>query len=155
MLKRGKNGSVAKKERVWLASAIKLAQVDKVCSRSLAVVHSGGKRQTHASGKTPDRFLQRRRLNQGRAYKCPLIRELLWDWFVDIRRSVSTTISPKFVLLKARSIADLILKHQRKTGSSRRCLSWTSIGFCAGSATRVLSSGGRTCASSAPSLCCC
>ena len=117
LLKRGSNGSVAKKERVWLASAIKLAQEGQVCSRSLAVVPSGGKRPTHASGKTPDRFLQRRRFNQGRAYKCPLIRELLWDWFVDIRRSVATTITPKFVLLKARSIADLILKHQRKTGA--------------------------------------
>jgi len=46
-----------------------------------------------------------------------LIREFLWDWFVDIRRSVATTISPKFMLFKAREIAGMIVNEQRKIGA--------------------------------------
>ena len=42
-----------------------------------------------------------------------MIRELLWDWFVDIRRSLATSISPKFVLLKAREIAGKVLVASR------------------------------------------
>jgi hypothetical protein len=69
-----------------------------------------------AAGRTPDRRLMRRRVSQGPPFKCPLIREYLWDWFVDIRRSVASSISPKFVLMKAKSIAGDILKAQRTTG---------------------------------------
>ena len=45
-----------------------------------------------------------------------MLREELWDWFVDIRRSLATTISPRFVLFKAKSIADHIMKASRATG---------------------------------------
>ena len=55
-------------------------------------------------------------MTQGRPFKCPIIRELLWDWFVDVRRSLATKISPKFMIMKARSIADSVLKEQRKVG---------------------------------------
>jgi len=58
----------------------------------------------------------RRRILQGAPYKTPLIRELLWDWFVDMRASIASNISPKFMLMKARSIADRILLEQRKLG---------------------------------------
>jgi hypothetical protein len=75
-----------------------------------------GRRPTMASGRTPDRQLLRRRVSQGASYKCPLIREYLWDWFVDVRRSVASHISPKFVLMRARSIAAQILETQRRTG---------------------------------------
>ena len=53
---------------------------------------------------------------QGAPFKMPLVRGYLRDWFVDIRRSVATTMSPHFVLAKARSIADEIIKHERKSG---------------------------------------
>ncbi len=58
-----------------------------------------------AVGRTAGRTLFRRRGNQGAPYKCPVLREKLWDWFVDMRRSIASTISPKFVLLKAKSMA--------------------------------------------------
>ena len=45
-----------------------------------------------------------------------MIRELLWDWFVDIRRSLATRISPKFVLMKAKAIAKEVLSQQRAAG---------------------------------------
>ena len=69
-----------------------------------------------ASGCTPDRRLLRRRVTQGAPFKCPLIREYLWDWFVDIRRSIACHISRKFVLMKAKAIAEDVLKAQRATG---------------------------------------
>jgi hypothetical protein len=81
-----------------------------------SLLKAGRRRPTMASGRTPDRQLLRRRVSQGASFKCPLIREYLWDWFVDVRRSVASHISPKFVLMRARQIADEILKAQRKTG---------------------------------------
>jgi hypothetical protein len=110
-------GQVPKKDRVWLASCKALAVVDEQNLRSLAIHSCGGRKPTRAVGRTLESSLMRRRQRQGPPYKCPLIRELLWDWFVDIRRSVCTTISPKFVLLKARELADSILKIQRSTGT--------------------------------------
>jgi hypothetical protein len=44
------------------------------------------------------------------------LREKLWDWFVDVRRSLASTISPKFVLLQTKSMAAEILAVQRRTG---------------------------------------
>jgi hypothetical protein len=46
--------------------------------------------------------------------KCPLLREELFAWFVDIRGSLATRISPRFVLRQARAIADLIVQEQMK-----------------------------------------
>jgi hypothetical protein len=44
--------------------------------------------------------------------KCGILREELYAWFVDIRGSLATTISPKFMLLKARQLADMIVGAQ-------------------------------------------
>jgi hypothetical protein len=40
----------------------------------------------------------------------------LWDFFVDIRRSVASAVPPKFLIMKAKTIADEVLKVQRETG---------------------------------------
>ena len=101
-----------------MAAAVKLAR-DERCKRQSVVVASasGGKRPSTAVGRTPDKVLLRKRHRQGPPYKCGLIREMLWDWFVDIRRSLATTISPKFLLMKAREIAGTLLREQRELGA--------------------------------------
>jgi hypothetical protein len=113
-----KNDDPPKKDRMWLRSCIAIGQEKTDLGKSLAATsHSfGGRRPSMAVSRTADRNLLRRRKSQGRPYKCPLIRELLWDWFVDARRSIASTISPKFMLMKARSISELVLKAQRATG---------------------------------------
>ena len=111
------SGPVPKKDRVWLAEASKLAK-EHFSNRSVfwKGLPRGGRRPTCAMGQTHESALVRRRLHQGAPYKVPQLRELLWDWFVDTRRSVATTISPRFVLLKARQIADKLLAEQRRNG---------------------------------------
>lgn len=105
------DGKVPKKDRVWLRGCLKFAE-----EQSSLPVRSHQAARTNASGAAPTRLLLRRRGRQGPPYKCSLLRELLWDWFVDMRRSFATTISPKFVLMKARQIADCVVEAQRETG---------------------------------------
>ena len=108
-------GKVPKKDRVWLASCIALSKLEEHKMRSLGLRSHGGRKPTNATRQVPQKSLLRQCMRQGAPYKCPLIREVLWEWFVDIRRSLCTTISPKFVLCKARQIADDVLKFQRAT----------------------------------------
>ena len=105
-----------KKDRVWLARCIRLAKDVDLEMDSLALRHSGGKRKTNARSSTPDKFLTRRRGQCGRSFKCPVVRELLFDWFVDMRASVAANLSPRFVLMKARQMAGHALQHMRETG---------------------------------------
>ena len=107
-------GKVLKKDRVWLSAAVKLVESMELESKGLQA--NRGRRRTMASSRVPEERLLRRRLSQGSPYKCPMIREMLWDWFVDVRRSLATALSPKFVLMKARQIADEVLKIMRHSG---------------------------------------
>lgn len=113
LTKRKYEASPPKKDRVWLRSCIEIAGKRDTVPYTKG---SGGRRPTMASGRTPQQGLLRRRVSQGPPYKCPVIREFLWDWFVDVRRSVAANISPKLVLLKAKSIAEEVLKAQRTSG---------------------------------------
>ena len=108
--------SPPKKDRVWLRKCIAEAAANGEENRSAAPHSRGGRRPSRATESTPDRFLSRRRLRQGAPYKTPMIREALWDFFVDIRRSVASTVSPKLLLLKAREIAETVLRCQRLSG---------------------------------------
>jgi hypothetical protein len=112
------DGCPPKKDRVWLQGCIVLGKEHEEFGSHLGNIrHSaGGRKPTMGEGRTANRNLFRRRTTQGRPYKCPVIRELLWDWFVDVRRSIASTVSPKFMLMKARSISEEILKVQRATG---------------------------------------
>ncbi len=95
---------------MWLAAASRLASGEAVQARSLSSTATGLKRHSVASGRVPERLLARRRISQVPPYKCPLMRKVLWDWFVDIVASVASMISPKFMLLKARENANKVLK---------------------------------------------
>jgi hypothetical protein len=112
------DGDPPKKDRMWLRSCIDIGKEQDELGGGLGSMHhsAGGRKPTMAVGRTADRQLFRRRKSQGRPYKCPVIRELLWDWFVDVRRSIASTVSPKFILMKARSISEEVLKAQRATG---------------------------------------
>ena len=105
-----------KGERVWLRACIQLAKDEQLEFVSLASRCRGGQRQTYAKGRTPDKFLLRRRGRQGSPFKCPVVRELLFDWFVDIRASVASNLTPRFVLMKAREMGGHALEHMRRTG---------------------------------------
>ena len=63
----------------------------------------------------PEHCLSRRR-GAGPSFKSPELRELLWDWFVDVRGSIASIITPKLVIFKAKEIAESILRAQRLTG---------------------------------------
>ena len=110
------DGRPPKKDRVWLRACIASAKDEQLEMDSLALRCSGGKRQPNAKAHTPDRVLLRRRGRQGRPFKCPVVRELLFDWFVDMRASVASNLTPRFVLMKARELAGQALKHMRRTG---------------------------------------
>ena len=107
---------VPKKDRVWLSSCISLAEKEDLEADLLARTGSRGRRPTMAKARTPDSFLRRRRGRQGRKFKCPAVRELLYDWFVDLRASVAGILTPHFVISKAKQLAATALEHMRTTG---------------------------------------
>ena len=107
-------GRCRKNDRQWLRAAVKL--VGRMDSEgALCVVPSlRGMRPPTKDARTPRGLQKRLKTTQGAPYKCPELREMLWDWFVDIRFSVKSTLSPKAVLMKARELAKVILQEQRK-----------------------------------------
>ena len=105
-----------KNDRVWLRACIVLAKDEQLAFDSLASRVATSQRKTMAKGRTPDRFLLRRRGLQGSPFKCPVVREFLYDWFVDIRASVASNITPRFLLMKARELGAHALQHMRETG---------------------------------------
>ena len=109
------DGKPPKNDRVWLASCLKAWRaLEKDGALVLASRHSqGGRKSGH---RVPDSCLQRVRGRQGSPYKCPELRFLLWDWFVDIRRSLATIVTPKLVLAKAKELSAGLLKVMRSTG---------------------------------------
>lgn len=101
-----------------MASAIRYAQARLADDASLSAT-ALGERGGRAPGRfirTPARLLRRRRGGQGRPYKAALVREGLWDWFCDIRRSVAAPLSPKLVLMKAKHLATELLRTQWRLG---------------------------------------
>ena len=78
-----------KTDRSWLRECIKMNQEkDGLGKLPRDSKHTaGGRKPTMATGRTVERTLIRRRGNQGAPYKCPVLREKLWDWCVDVRRS--------------------------------------------------------------------
>ncbi len=98
------SGNVAKKDAVWLRSCLATASGSSGLSAARLRVGRSAAEQI-----TANRHLRRSRGLQGPPVKCGILREELYAWFVDIRGSLATTISPKFMLLKARQLADMIV----------------------------------------------
>ena len=117
MVIRHYEGQVPKKDKVWLAGCRDLANATNEARGTLTVHGRGGLVPSRAQARTPEEKRLRSRGLQGRGYKSPEIREHLWTWFVDIRRSLATSISPRFVLYKAREIAEQVLRWQRQNES--------------------------------------
>ena len=55
-----------------------------------------------------------RKRGAGPNYKAPLLREALFDWFVDIRASLACALTPRYVLFKAKELADQQLRAMKK-----------------------------------------
>ena len=68
-------------------------------------------------GRTPESLLMRRRGLQGRPFKSPEVRDMLWEWFVDIRASVACIITPKMLMYKAKEFCERVLQVHRRLGS--------------------------------------
>ena len=109
-------GRFATQDRPSVATSLHFAKDEQLEFDSLAARCRGGQQQTMAKGRTPDRFLLRRRGRQGSPFTCPVVREFLFDWFVDIRASVASNLTPRFVMMKAREMGGHALQHMRETG---------------------------------------
>ena len=111
-------GKVPKAQTVWLREASLMAtsedqtkgRLDSTSNAVRLARMSNIKKGRHVAPEKRLRTLG----NQGRPDKCPLLYELLWDWFVDYRASVRGRLSSKFVLKKAKRLAEKILAEQRK-----------------------------------------
>ena len=109
------------RDRVNLARAVKLVESIRAGrARDPLQGRRHGVKPSNAEYQTPARNLQRNRGKSGRQrYGGPLA-ECLWDWFVDVRGSVATVLPPKYLRIKAISIAEDIVQAMRKTGQSIR-----------------------------------
>ena len=59
---------------------------------------------------------KRRLLQQGRPQKASLVREELWRWFSNVKRSIKSRIQPKSVLLRARALLEVYVTANLKAG---------------------------------------
>ena len=101
---------VPKKHRVWLGRCLKALKPTSGeqplgAAVSVAALCPRNRRVPTSVARVPRALRQRAAGLQGASYKCPELRELLWDWFVDIRASVAGMMTPRLVLQKARDIA--------------------------------------------------
>ena len=105
------NGKVAKKDKSWLR---RLLEADRLADAACAPKTGHGNSSVYAA--PPAQFRMRSHKRQGRPIKCADIDAMLWDWFVTMRSSFATTVSPKYVLHKARHFANMVLQDMKKTG---------------------------------------
>ena len=109
-------GRVPKRDTQWLSRCAQLAASGEHGDVAMFPRGAcGGKRPPTHEARTLAHSLVRRRLRQGPPAKCPVLRERLWDWFVDIRASVASRVSPRLMLAKARQLAEQVLQEQKKT----------------------------------------
>ena len=99
---------VPKKRRMWLSRTLEYSRKHKSGVRRVNLKAAN-------SSQVAAKHLVRNRVSQGRPIKCPVLSEMLWDWFVDIRASVAGCLPPKIVLLQAKVFAE----HIKKAGKKR------------------------------------
>ena len=113
----GFKGAPPKKDKVALARHLKLWRRHQAANDGLgAIVVAGhrGRRKLRPRG-VPEGLLLRSR-GAGANYKAPELREALFDWFVDIRASLACALTPRYVLYKAKELADNMLASMRQCG---------------------------------------
>ena len=100
-------------DRCWLRRLLKATRLDAAASALETKTGYGVK------GKKFGVRNQHRRKSvglQGRPLLCPSVDEMTWDWFVDMRASFASTVSPRYVLSRAREFASVCLKHVQECG---------------------------------------
>ena len=106
---------VPEKKKQFVRRCSKLAQREVDEGVNAGEMRSWNKRQkTYAASRTPAKSLRNSRGGGRRRYGGPLS-EQLWDWFVDNRASVAYNLPPKFLLMKAKAIANSICNAMRRT----------------------------------------
>ena len=113
-----------KREKVALARSLKQWQRHRAANEGLGAVvvaNPSGRRKLRARS-VPEHLRMRDR-GAGPNYKAPEMREALFDWFVVIRASPACALTPRYVLYKARELADGMLVSMRQSGVQARILS--------------------------------
>ena len=80
----------------------------------------GRKRKSEADKNTPQFLMCSLRGRKGAHHQAVLLREALYEWFIDIKGSCLTTISPHFMLRQARHMAGICVQEMAKTGRYRQ-----------------------------------
>ena len=87
---------------------------------ALAEMFDGGKRgrkrKSEADKSTPQFLMCSLRGRRGAHHQAMVLREALYEWFIDIKASCLTTISPHFMLRQARHMATICLQEMAKNG---------------------------------------
>ena len=112
-------GGPDKAEKQWLKLQIEMVEKMEKEGAAAMVPSLRGMRPPTKDQRSPRVAQKRLKLTQGAPFRCPELREMLWDWFVDIRFSVRTTLTPKAVLMKARELAKVLMEEQKRLGICR------------------------------------
>ena len=107
---------VHKKDRMWLSRCHKTWLDHEAHNKGLGACLPRSRKPTIARSRLPEHLLSRTRGRQGQPFKCPQLGDLLWQWFVDIRASVASKLSPKIVMCKAKELAAKLLAAMRASG---------------------------------------
>ena len=90
-------------------------------SGALAEMLDGGKRgrkrKSEADKSTPQYLMSSLRGRKGAHHHAMVLREALYEWFLDKKNSVLTSISPHYMLRQARHMATICLQEMAKNGT--------------------------------------
>ena len=75
----------------------------------------------------------RRKGRQGAPPKCPALRQSLFEWFVDLRFAVATSIPPSYALREAKRLGEKLVRQMRR---KRQFILW--VGCEAGAVSMEL-----------------
>ena len=76
----------------------------------------GRKRKSEADKNTPQYLMSSLRGRKGARHHAMILREALYEWFIDIKSACLTSISPHFMLRQARHMATICLQEMAKNG---------------------------------------
>ena len=108
------SGPVPKKTKVWVRRCIDSA---KDIQEEKSFWKYGQQIRSKGNAKVVRRELRSRKYSlAGRPTKAPMVRDALWEWFVSVRGAVAARIPAKVVLLKAKQVANEIVKHMQTSG---------------------------------------